>query len=237
MKTSLGLTGDFDDDDMFHDLSEAFGYCPVFNEARSCETVGDVFEGFAEPLGYDVSHGRCATAMCFYRLRNLLQPRLDVELRPKTPIRDLSGLSARKISKIIRNEGGMRPVIPYGGWWVAIAFYLIAGLPIALMIFDSLSILSVPGWVMLASIPATITSFVLLGIFTATFPPEIKTFGDIVRIVASQNISMLADGGARLGRKEAWTVVADIASKYSTIQRDAISPETLIYRQPKKAVA
>ncbi|MGE0230227.1 MAG: hypothetical protein AB7O39_07500 [Flavobacteriaceae bacterium] len=236
MTTSLGLNGEFAEE-LVHDLAEAFGYSPVFSEARPCETVGDLFEGFAEPLGDDGFDGRCATAICFYRLRGLLQPKLDIELRPKTPINELSGLSVRKICAIIQKDGGMRPFVPNLGFWGTTAYCLLFALPIALLTLSLLDVLSVPGWVFLASMPVAVTIFVLSLVFAATFPPEIKTFGDIVRIVASQNIGKLAEQGARLGRKEAWTVVGDIASKYSMVPRDAISPDMLIFKQQETAAA
>ena len=224
MPTSLGLTGDLDDVECIQDVEEAFGVRFSDDELNRCWTVGDLYKLIEAELPADPGD-RCATAMCFYRLRRALQPAIATKLQPKTPIDALRALSVRKLHRIIK-ESGLRPPVRVISLWGCVALLSIPVLPIATMAYG------LSGWVVASS---AVVAIALAGIAPIRLPPDLTTFGDLVRIVASRSIGALAEQGARLSRVDAWEAFKDILGEYSLLPKDEITPDTLILAPQKAA--
>jgi hypothetical protein len=136
MPSSLGLAGDLDDVDMLEDVEAAFGFRVSDEELARCWTVGHLFELINSRLPSEGSAGSCATAMCFYRLRRAIQPRLAICLRPSTPIEELRLLSVREIHQIIKGECGLCPPPPTPSLWGCIALVLVPALPLGALALE-----------------------------------------------------------------------------------------------------
>lgn len=228
MPSSLGLAGDLDDVDMLEDVEAAFGFRVSDEELARCWTVGDLFELIDARLPSEGSAGRsCATAMCFYRLRRAIQPRLAIDLRPSTPIEGLQRLSVREMHRIIKEECGLCPPPPALSLWGCIALVLVPALPLGALALE------LGWWAAAASAIVPVAGYRLAPI---RHPTSVQTFGDLVRQVSSRSIGALSKQGARLRTPEAWAAFRDILSDHTALPRDMITPETLILA-PKKAAS
>jgi hypothetical protein len=225
MPSSLGLEGDLDDVELIQDLEEAFGLQFSDNELAGCRTAGDLFEVVESGLP-ESSAGSCATAMCFYRMRRALQPLVGSELRPKTALRALDGVSVRRLHRIIEQECGLRPPLPYVSVWGCIALALVVALPVATFT------LGLTWWIAGAS---AVAGLVLYRLAPIRLPQDLRTFGDLVRVVSARSIGTLARQGARLSPSDAWAAFTDILSHHSLLRKEAIAPDTLLYAQRKAA--
>jgi hypothetical protein len=227
MTSSLGLAGDLDDVELIQDVEAAFGIRLVDEEISRCSTVGHLFN-LVETRLPDMPKGQsCGTAMCFYRLRRALQPHSATDLKPKTSISTLGAVPVRKLHHVIETECGLRPPPQYISLWGCLALLLVAALPFGLFA------VGMPWWV---ALPSAAFGAGLYWFAPIRLPGEVETFGDLVRIVASQSIGALAGQGARLGPKEAWQAFTDVLSNHSQLSKDQIGVETLLLA-PKKARA
>lgn len=225
MPSSLGLEGDLDDVELIQDVEEAFGLRFSDSELAGCWTAGDLFE-IVEARLPQSSGGSCATAMCFNRLRRALRPLIGSELRPNTALDALGGVSVRNLHRIIAQECGLRPPLPYVSLWGCIALSLVAALPLGALA------LGLAWWVAVAS---AVPGLMLYRAAPIRLPNSLRTFGDLVRVVSSRSIGTLAQQGARLNTSEAWTAFTDILGDHSLLAKEAIAPDTLLYAQRKAA--
>ena len=226
MASSLGLIGDLDDVDLIEDLAQAFDVPLSDDDLKRVRTVGDIYELIESELPESTA-GSCATAMCFYRLRRALQPRIKTTLRPQSEIKELETLAVRDLRKIIEGECGLRAPPPYISLLGCIALALTVVLPL------SSYWLGLPWWVAIAS---ALFAFGLFQVSPMHLPPGVATFGDLVHEVSSRSIGTLSQQGARLGPNEAWSAFKDVVSGHSSIPKDEITPETIIY-SPKVAAS
>lgn len=227
MPSTLGLAGDLDDIDMLEDVEAAFGFRVSDEELAHCRTVGDLFQVIEARLPSETSGENCATSMCFYRLRRTIQPRVEVRLRPNTPIGELRRLSVRDMYRIIKGECGLGPPPPTLSLWGCIALVLVLALPLAAVA------LGFEWWIAVASGVVAAASYRLAPI---RYPKSVQTFGDLVRQVSSRSIGTLSKQGARLRTPEAWAAFRDVLSDHTALPKDMIIPETLILA-PKKAAS
>jgi hypothetical protein len=102
---------------------------------------------------------------------------------------------------------------------------LALGLPIAALWFGQ------PWWVAILSI---VPGAVLYRAAPIRLPRRVQSFGDLIKIVTAHSMGRLAMDGARLGEREAWTALRDIAADHAALQNQEITPDTLILA-PKKA--
>lgn len=225
MPSTLGLVGDLDDVELIQDVEEAFGVRFSDDELNRCYTVGDLFRLVETQLPPGAAGG-CATAICFYRLRRGLQPRIATKLQPKTAISGLGCMSVRNLHRIIEQECHLRPPMPYISVWGCIALLLAGALPLGVLA------LGMTWWVAAVSV---IPAIVLYRMAPIRLPETIHTFGDLVRLVTSRSVGRLSQEGARLGSSEAWSAFKDILSDHSLLPKNAISPDTLIYASKKAA--
>lgn len=219
MSSSLDLF-DGDDLDIVIDVEEAFGFKATDNELRGCETVGDLFALIEARLPSEGDAGRCATAMTFYRLRRALQPRLMVPLRPDTPVDALRSLPVRELYKIISQECGLHP--PYSDMGYLGGLALIA---IPVLLFSAMA-LGLSWWIAAPLMAASIVGYCMA---PTRLPKTVKTFGDLVRLVANRSIGALAAQGARLRTREAWTAFTDILSDHTQLPKEKITRETQFF--------
>ena len=225
MPSSLGLEGDLDDVELIQDIEEAFGLRFSDNELAGCWTAGDLFEVVEARLPQG-SGGSCATAMCFYRLRRALQPLVGSQLRPHTAVDALEGVSVRRLHRINEQQCGLRPPLPYLSLWGCIALALAVALPLGTLA------LGLAWWVAVAS---AVPGLMLYRAAPIRLPNDLRTFGDLVRVVSSRSIGTLAQQGARINTSEAWAAFTDILADHSLLAKEAIAPDTLLYAQRKAA--
>jgi hypothetical protein len=227
MPSSLGLAGDLDDVDMLEDVEAAFGFRASDDELARCRTVGDLFELINSRLPSESPAGNCATAMCFYRLRRAIQPRISISLRPDTPIEELRSLSVRNLHRIIEKECGLRPPPPTLSVWGCISLMLVPALPLGALF------MGLGEWIAAASAIAPTMGYRLAPI---RHPNSVQTFGDLVRQISSRSIGTLSKQGARLRTPSDWGAFRHILTYHTTLPKDMIGPETLILA-PKKVAS
>lgn len=222
MSSSLGLVGDLDDVDLIEDIEAAFGLRLPDDEIERCCTVGQLF-GLIEARLPEATAGGCATAMTFYRLRRALQAEIAAPLRPTTSIRELGGMSVRKLHRIIR-QSGLRPPPEQLSLWGGAALVLVAVLPTGALLLGL-------GWLVAAV--SAITPYALFRAAPIRLPHRVQSFGDLVRVVASRSIGALSKQGARLRLSEAWDAFTEVLSDHTPLAKQAITLDTLILA-PKK---
>ena len=129
MRTSLGLAGDLDDVELVEDIEQAFGVRLPDSELSKCQTVGDLFEMIVTRLPDNgVTANRCATAMCFYRLRRAIHTLApDRQLRPSTPISTIADLPVRSIYRAMQAGERLRPPNPYISKFGALSLLIALG--------------------------------------------------------------------------------------------------------------
>ena len=219
MQSSLGLGGDLDDVELVEDIEAAFALRFSDEDLRKCIAVGDLFELIERSLPKNPVGGSCATAMCFYRLRNALRARLNCDLKPDTPIERLNPISVRELHRIIELDCGLRPPVQVMSIWGCVALVLTVALPLGCIA------LGLPWWLAGASALPAILSYSLAPI---RLPDDVITFADLVRRVTAQSIGSLSAKGARLRAPEAWAVLKDIIADHTVLPKDQISRDTLI---------
>jgi hypothetical protein len=232
MRTSLSLAGDLDDVDFVHDVEQAFDI-QFPDDVWSCETVGDLFALVVARLpGQDGTSGRCASAMCFHRLRRAvltLAPHL--ELRPSTPIGVLRFVPVERLYHAIRSSGNLRTPPPYLSAWGVCGLLLAVAAP-----FGS-PLLGVPWWAAISAVvPCLLAAAVLVWFLPGRLPPDVETVGDLVERLTALNIGRLAAHGARLGPTEAWETLRTLCEDLAGSRGGEIGAGTLLL-QPRKAAA
>jgi hypothetical protein len=214
------LSGDLDDVDMIEDVEEGFGFRFSDDELGMCETVGDLYALVERRLvAKSLDATGCATAICFYSLRRALQPLVEVKLRPQTPIASFEHLPVRKLYRLIKQDCGLRPPFGYLSGFGCVTLASVSGLPLAGLAF---------GWPWWAALLSALLPIIGCRLVPLRLPPDVHTFGDLVRVVSSRSIGTLSQRGARLRSQEAWTAFRDIISDHTVLAKDAITPETLL---------
>lgn len=224
MQSSFGLIGDFDDVDLVRDVAQAFQIRFLNDDAARCRTVGDLFVLVVSELPPSWQDGdRCAEAMCFYRLRRAvltLAPHLD--LRPSTPIIKLRGVPVRQLHHAIRGIGGLRPPAAYLSVWGGLSLLLAVAAPAGQLL------LGVPWWTAVVWMIATATCYQRSPI---RLPPNLSTFGDLVKFVTASSIGILAAEGARLRPAEVWKALEAVCAGHSAKKGGKIGMGTLILKR------
>lgn len=228
MTNSLGLDDDLDGVDLVRDIEAAFGCRFSDAELEQCRTVGDLFDAVAAHLPDDACEGRCATAMTFYRLRRAFQPQISTKLRPCTPIAVLSTIPTKEIHRIIEKDCHFRA--PISG------IVDLLGLAALILLFPVPIIVVASGDLWWLAIASAALGYAVLVMAPTRLRTDIATFGDLVRIVSSRNIGLLASEGARLRAQEAWEALKEILADHSSlpIAKQDIARQTLIL-DPKYA--
>jgi hypothetical protein len=210
---------------MIQDVEEAFGFQLSDRDLSRCRTVGDLFELVEAHLPTSGFEGNCATAMAFYRLRRAIQPRIDIALRPATPISALSTIGVRELHRIVKEECGLRPPMQYMSIWGCVALLAIPALPVA-------ALASGLGW--WVAVLCALLAIIAYRRTSIRLPDTLLTFGDLVRLVSSRSVGALAQQGARLRASEAWDAFRDIVSDHTLLPKEAIASQTLLLH-PKLA--
>jgi hypothetical protein len=207
---------------MIEDVEEAFGFQFSDHELGACETVGDLYALIERRIPKEgLGANRCGTAICFYSLRRATQPLVEVPLRPQTPIESLAGVPVRKLYRIIEEECGLRPPLIYVSGAGCLVLALIPALPLA-----SLA-LGLAWWAAAVSALPPIIGYRFIPL---RLPPDVHTFGNLVRVVSSRSVRTLARRGARLRPEEAWTAFRDIVSDHTVLAKEAITTDTRIMK-------
>lgn len=229
MRTSLGLAGDLDDVELVEDIEHAFDIQLPDDQLKHCKTVGDLFGLVVARLPDEQDRGdRCASAMCFYRLRRVvLTMAPHLELRPSSPIETLRPLSVRALYRAIQRADGLRPPAPYLSVWGGVSLLGAVVAPIALLW------LGAPWW---AAGIGVLIPIVLYRLSPVRLPPALGTFGDLVELVTARSIGALAADGASLRPAEAWKALQTVCADHAVTIDGEIHEGTLIL-QPRKAAA
>lgn len=228
MRSSLGLGGDLDDVELVQDIEQAFGIRLPDDELSRCRTVGDLFQLVAARLPSRADADRCATAMCFYRLRRaVLTLAPDVQLHPSKSIDVLQGIPVKSLYRSIEGVGGLRPPPPYISAWGGFSLLLAVTAPIGLLLCG------VPWW---AAVLAALLAITAYRLSPLRLPPQVKTVRDLVELVAARSVGTLADQGARLRSAEAWKALQTMCADHAATTGGEIGSSTLIYAPRKAAV-
>ncbi|MEG3086944.1 acyl carrier protein [Sphingomonas sp. PB4P5] len=222
MKASLGLAGDLDDVELVEDIEQAFGVRLPDGELSNCDTVGDLFDLVLARLpDRGATADRCATAMCFYRLRRVVQ-RLapGIQLLPSTPIDALRTVSVRSLYEAMEIGEGLRPPNPYLSRWGALSLLIAIAGPIGLRFAGA-------SWWLAGA--ALALGVILYRFSPVRLPPQAKTVRDFIELVAALNICELSAQGARLRPAEAWQALQALCSDHAASSAGEINRETLIH--------
>jgi hypothetical protein len=226
-RTLLGLSGDLDDVELVQDVEQAFRVRLPDDELSRCHTVGDLFELVAARLPSRANADRCATAMCFYRLRRaVLALAPDVQLHPSTPIEVLQGIPVKSLYRSIEGVGGLRPPLPYISVWGGFSLLLAVAAPIGLLLCGA------PWWAAVLAVPVAITAYRFSPV---RLPPQVKIVRDLVECVAARSVATLADQGARLRPAEAWKALQTVCADHAATPAGEIGSSTLLYASRKTA--
>jgi len=192
------------------------------NELSNCYTVGELFDLILALLpDRSTAADRCATAMCFYRLRRaVLRLAPGIQLRPSMSIDVLRGLSVRSLYKSMHINEGLRPPIPYISRWGALSLLMAVTGPVGLLLAGS------PWWLAVAPL---VLCAVLYRLSPVRLPPNAKTFRAFVELVAARNIAELSAQGARLRPPEAWKALQVLCRDHAEPSDGEINQDTLIY--------
>lgn len=227
MRASLGLAGGLDDVDLVRDVERSFDI-QFPDEVWNSETVGDLFALVMAQLPDRGSEpGRCASAMCFYRLRRMvltLAPHL--ELRPSTPITVLRSVSVKRLYRTIQ-AGGLRPPVPYVSAWGGCSLLLAVAAPVGPFL------LRTSWW---TAVLWMLAFAALFRLSPRRLPPDVKTCGGLVELLTVGNIGRLASHGARLGRAEAWKALQTVCISHVGDDGGEIGMGTLLL-QPRNAAS
>lgn len=229
VRSSLGLAGDLDDVALVEDIEQAFGVRLPDDEVSRCQTVGDLFELVVDRLPDRIGNAdRCATAMCFYRLRRaVLTLAPDMELRPSTPIEALRGLSVKSLYHAFQGADGLRPPARHLSAWGGLSLLLVVALPIGLLFWEA------PWWTAALSVLLAVPLYQLSPV---RLPPQIKTFGDLVELVTARSIGTLGADGARLRSAEAWKALQTVCADHAATTGGEVGKSTLILTPRKVAL-
>lgn len=228
MRTSLGLEGDLDDVELVQDIERAFDIRLSDDELKYCETVGDLFGLVVARLPVERdSADRCASAMCFYRLRRtVLTIAPHLELRPSSSIDMLRPISVKALYRAIQRTNGLRPPAPYLSAWGGVSLLGAVAVPIVLLW------LGAPWW---AACIAVLVAIALYRLSPVRLPPRLNTFGELVELVTARSIGTLAVHGARLRPAEAWKALQTVCADHAVTNGGEIYEGTLLH-QPRIAL-
>ncbi len=226
LTNTLDLDGD-DCSDLALDIEKVFDF--KFAAGESVRSVGDLFEilkgRFA--AGYDANR-RCATAMTFYRLRRAL-PDDRRDITPSTLLADLVHGSPKAWLTHLSKQSGLS--MPFRVLtWVGNVGFAFVGISFLLLIPLSIFHLSYTWFAALF-----VLGVALIWVDPCRLPRDCRTFGDLVRQVASRNFGDLAKQGAHVGDSEIWTALVDILAETSRFPRQDIGPDTALARNARKA--
>lgn len=222
MKASLGLAGNLDDVELVEDIEQAFGVRLPDGEISNCNTVGDLFDLVLARLpDRGGTADRCATAMCFYRVRHVVQRFAPgIQLRPSTPMDALRAVPVRTLYEAMEIGGGLRPPNPYLSRWGALSLLVAIAGPIGLRFAGA------SWWFSGAALALGV---ILYRCSPVRLPPQAKTVRDFVELLAAHNIGELSAKGARLRPAEAWQALQALCGDHAKPSDGEINRETLIH--------
>lgn len=204
----LNLVGDGDDVDVLVSVERAFAVKISDDEAKNCETVGDLFDLVVSKL--PPSHSQlagCPTALAFFRLRAALR-RLGYTQRV-TPLTDLRPMfhaeGARHFHFILSREVGFAlPALQFSVASIAIlAFILLAAIAFAFLMGSWLSLLS--GVALMMGVGRLLPK---------TIPRDVAMLGDCAVHCAIWNYGMLSkQSGVRL--RDFWNTLTTVVRESS----------------------
>ena len=107
---TLGLDDDLDTFKVVSNLETSFGIRFTDAEGSAWRTVGDIYNTLRSRVSNSGKRaGRCATAMTFHRLRRAFSDlSIDTRLRPDTPVKGITSLTAKALSTQISARSGLR---------------------------------------------------------------------------------------------------------------------------------
>src|SRR6266481_165950 len=131
MMNTLGLDDDLGMVEVVINLETSFSIRFADAEVGAWRTVGDIYSTLRSRVSNSGKRaGRCATAMTFYRLRRALSElSIDTRLRPDTPVKEMTGLTAKPLFKQVSARSGLRMPRPKVALWGALGHWsILAGL-------------------------------------------------------------------------------------------------------------
>ena len=228
MMNTLGLDDDLDMVEVGSNLEASFSIRFTAAEFGAWRTVGDIYSTLRSRISNSGKRaGRCATSMTFYRLRRALSDlSLDTRLRPDTPVKGLTTLTAKRLFKQISVRSGLRLPRPkvalcgtLGAWSILVS--LIGLLTTAVF---------VPHWWLVPMLAAAL-GIMLHRLDPGEVPLDCQTLGDLSRKVAGLNFGKLSNEGAELHDKDLWNALVEVLSEDTFLPKLEIGPETLLLQK------
>lgn len=225
---TLGLDDDLDTFKVVSNLETSFGIRFTDAEGSAWRTVGDIYNTLRSRVSNSGKRaGRCATAMTFHRLRRAFSDlSIDTRLRPDTPVKGITSLTAKALSTQISARSGLRLPRPK----VALCGTLGAWSILASFIGLVTTAVFVPHWWPVPMLAAAL-GIILHRLDPGEVPPDCQTLGDLSRKVTGLNFGKLSDEGAGLHDKDLWNALVEVLSEDTLLPKLEIRPETLLLQK------
>lgn len=226
---TLGLDDDGDDWEIVVELERAFGLKITDEEAKSIVLVGHLYDVLLARLGPG-SGEKCATAMCYYRLRRaILQNAPNLKITPKTKLADICQGNPKLAFRKLGLVTGLALARPMYGWigYLGMAIILVS---IFGGLFGGLFITYLD---VLEPLPAPTLALMCAAIFFSgvglmwadpmQWSKRLNTLGDLATVTAALNYGQLIKEGARHRPQELWEALTEVLSVF----RDTLSPKDI----------
>lgn len=226
---TLGLDDDGDDWEIVVELERAFGLKITDEEAKSIMLVGHLYDVLLARLGPG-SGEKCATAMCYYRLRRaILQNAPNLIVTPKTKLADICQGSPKLAFRKLGHIAGLTLARPMYGriGYLGMAMTLVS---IFVGFFGGLFITYLD---VLEPLPGPTLALICTALFCSgvglmwadpmQLSRRLDTLGDLATVTAALNYGQLIKEGARHRPQELWEALAEVLSAFN----DTLPPKDI----------
>ncbi|MGO9486242.1 MAG: hypothetical protein ACLPX9_16940 [Rhodomicrobium sp.] len=231
MANTLGLDDDLDPVEVAVDLEQTFAFKFSDEEARGCITAGDIYAVLLRHAkAGDQQQRRCSTAMAYYRLRQAFRTEVpDIPVTPATPMRLFNHLPAKALLKRLCLLSSLRLPKAVLGRLGGIGAYMIlfAILGFFLSFAIGLFFPSTAAFTSAGSVAMVFSGPIFLIMDRGKVPSSYETVGDLARLVALMNFGSLVKQGARCTEALIWLALVDVLSKWTTLPKSEIGPDTV----------
>lgn len=235
-ENSLGFDDGLDSVELLQDIEADFNIKFEDDEAIAMETVGDLFDAILAKVP-PTATGKCASAMAFYRLRQVLG---DANLKPSSDLTYLNAPGAKAALADLQAKTGLNlPGVRYARLGnIGCTTAMVGGLASAVtlfVIFESHSPVALT--ILVAGAMAMIAGTAAVKHDKGLLPETCETLGGIARQTAVMSYGLLVRRGARARQAEMWDILATILHAYSNVPAAEINRDTTFYKGQKRKTA
>lgn len=232
-ENSLGWDDGMDSVEALQELEALFRIKIEDAEAKTMETVGDMFDIIIAKRPPNQSE-KCGCAMAFYRLRHAIG---DRSLTPLSPIGFVNERGAKKVFLEWQDKTGLR--LPpsrrsrLGKFGCATA---VAG-SLALAAFVVAFFGGHGSTGLVAAFSAVTLGIVATRLDKGLLPRECETLGGLAKATAARSYGALEDFGARARAPEMWDILTECLAERATVSAADINRDTTFYTGQKRKAA